>query len=132
MGSFSPERISFYRTLFSGKSFPTVYGPPPKGKPDREQYRIMMANREQVRDGEQGTGSAGEGVRSAAVWSRILRSKAPDPHSRRVISETAHRPRLGGGRPLPAKSNSPHACYMSRAPVPTWIRFRIRLHAAGC
>ena len=29
MGSFSPERISFYRTLFSGKRFPTVYGPPP-------------------------------------------------------------------------------------------------------
>ena len=28
-GLFFPERISFYRTLFSGKSFPTVYGPPP-------------------------------------------------------------------------------------------------------
>ena len=28
-GFFFPERISFYRTLFPGKRFPTVYGPPP-------------------------------------------------------------------------------------------------------
>ena len=28
-GLFFPERISFYRTLFPGKPFTTVYGPPP-------------------------------------------------------------------------------------------------------